>query len=175
MRKSRLWVGLLVFASACASSGASETFEAPAAMGVGRQPRQYTAIATAVPVGPDSAYQLLLRAYAMLEIPMKPSDEKRTVSNDDLKARRHLAGIPMQNVVDCGEKLGLENAETWQIDINLVSYVEADPKGGSQVLTKIQAMGNRPEGSNLRQTACATTGEFEKKIGEMVNQLVVSK
>ena len=49
MRKSHWWAALLVFSSACASTGASETYEAPAAMGVGRQPRQYTAIATAVP------------------------------------------------------------------------------------------------------------------------------
>ena len=175
MRNLSSLVLLVVFVSACASSGASETFEAPAANGLGRQMKVYTAIATAVPVPPDSAYQLLLRVYAMLGIPMVQSDQKRTVSNDDLRVRRHLGGIPMQNVVDCGEKLGLENAETWQIDIDLVSYVESDASGGSQVLTKIQAMGNRPEGSSLRQTSCATKGEFEKKIGEMVNQLVAAK
>ena len=175
MRNLRSWIPLVVFGAACASSGASETYEAPAAMGRGRQVKEYTAIATAVPVSPDSAYQLLLRVYILLEIPAVPREQKRSVGNDDLKARRHLAGIPMQNVVDCGEKLGLQNAETWQIDINLVSYVEADPKGGSQVLTKIQAMGNRPEGSSLRQTSCATKGEFEKKIGEMVNQLAAGK
>ena len=175
MRKLSSLVLLIVFGSACASSGASETFEAPAAMGLGRQMKTYVAIATAVPVPPDSAYQLLLRVYAMLEIQMVPSDRKRTVSNDDLKVRRHLGGIPMQDVVDCGEKLGLQNAETWEIDINLVSYVEPDPSGGSQVLTKIQAMGNRPEGSSLRQTSCTTKSAFEKKIGDMVNQLVTAK
>jgi hypothetical protein len=36
-------------------------------------------------------------------------------------------------------------------------------------------MGNRPEGSNLRQTACSTTGELEKKIGDMVTKLIAGK
>jgi hypothetical protein len=117
---------LFVFGSACASSGASESFVAQSGAGLGRQQKEYTAIATAVPVAPDSAYQLLTRVYAMLEIPSAPVDRKRSVGNDDLKVRRHIAGLPMQDVVDCGEKLGLQNAETWEIDMNLVSDATRD-------------------------------------------------
>ena len=135
----------------------------------------YTAIATPVAVSPDSAYQLLIRVYANLQLPMVSVDAKRTVGNDDLKVRHQVAGIAMQNVVDCGENIGSLNAETWDIDLNLLSYVKADPNGGSQVLTRIQAAGNRPEGPHARQTACSTTGALEKKIGDAVAQLAVSK
>jgi hypothetical protein len=175
MRNARLTVLLLVLGTACASSGASESSFSPSTTGSARGMRLYTAIASPVAVSPDSAYQLLIRVYTMLELPMVSVDQKLAVGNDDLKVRRHIAGLPMENVVNCGEKLGTPNAETWDIDLNLLSYVKPDPNGGSQVLTRIQAMGNRPEGSNLRQTSCSTTGELEKKIGDMVAQLAAGK
>jgi hypothetical protein len=175
MRSTGLAMLLSVIISACATgNGASEFATVPESTG-GRRMMTYTAIATAVPVSPDSAYQLLIRVYANLQLPMVSVDAKRTVGNDDLKVRHQVAGIPMQNVVDCGEKLGSLNAETWDIDMNLLSYIRADPNGGSQVLTRIQAEGNRPEGTNSRQTVCSTTGALEKKIGDAVAQLAVSK
>jgi hypothetical protein len=158
---------LLILGTACASGGASEIAMLPEGRGI----KMYTAIATAVPVSPDSAYRLLIRVYTLLELPMVSVDAKRAVGNDELKVRRRIAGLPMQDVLDCGEKLGLQNAETWDIHMNLLSYVNADPAGGSQVLTRVQATGSRPEGSSLRQTPCATKGELEKKIGEMVTKL----
>lgn len=175
MRSLYTAVLLIVFASSCATGGgASETSVVPESTG-GRRMMTYTAIATPVPVSPDSAYQLLIRVYAMLELPMVSVDAKRTVGNDDLKVRRRIAGIAMQDVLECGENLGAQNAETWDIDMNLLSYVKADPGGGSQVLTRIQAMGNRPEAARSRQTACSTTGALEKKIGDAVARLAVSK
>jgi hypothetical protein len=107
----------------------------------------------------------------MLELPMVSVDANHAVGNDELKVRRRIAGLPMQEVLDCGEKLGTPNSETWDIHMNLLTYVNADPAGGAQVLTRIQATGNRPEGSSLRQTPCSTRGELEKKIGEMVVKL----
>jgi len=175
MRSVSLMLLLCVIVSACATgNGASETSVEPETTG-GRRMATYTAIATPVSVAPDSAYQLLIRVYATLQLPMVSVDSKLTVGNDDLRVRRQIAGIPMEKVVECGEKLGTPNAETWDIDMNLLSYVKADPNGGSQVLTRIQASGNRPEGPRSRQTACSTTGALEKKIGDAVAQLAVSK
>lgn len=175
MRPAKTAVLLLMFAAACATgNGASEIATVPNSSG-GRRMDMYTAIATAVPVSPDSAYQLLIRVYATLELPMVSVDSKLTVGNDDLKVRHQIAGIAMQKVIDCGEKLGTLNAETWDIDMNLLSYIKADPSGGSQVLTRVQAMGHRPEGANSRQTACSTTGALEKKIADMMTQFANSK
>jgi hypothetical protein len=158
---------LLILAAACASGNASEVAQLPEGRGL----KTHVAIATAVPVSPDSAYQLVIRVYAILDLPMVSVDANRAVGNDELKVRRHIAGLAMQDVLDCGEKLGTQNAETWDIHLNLLSYVKADPAGGSEVLTRVQATGSRPEGSSLRQTPCATKGELEKKIGDMVVKL----
>ena len=191
MRDLRLSVLLLPLIAACASSSASspgpETTIVPstaslvmggtssgAQMNMGLT-NTYTAIATSVSVAPDSAYQVLTRVYAMLEIPVAPVDVKRAVGNDELKIRRRIAGMPMQKVIDCGEKMGLPNAETWDIHMNLLSYVQPGANGGSQIFTRIQALGNPTDISNRDLTPCSTTGELEKKIGDMAVKLLNNK
>ncbi|HEV8411703.1 MAG TPA: hypothetical protein VGQ30_14440 [Gemmatimonadaceae bacterium] len=191
MRQIRPSVLLLVFAGACAttSSGkpvATETTSASSTsslvvgssamgtMNIGTT-NSYTAVSVSVPVSPDSAFQVLSRAYSMLEIPVAPVSTKRAVGNDEIKIRRRIAGIPMQNVLDCGEKMGLPNAETWDIHMNLLSYIQPAQGGGSQVFTRIQAMGNPTDLSNRDLTPCSTKGELEKKIGDLVLKLVNNK
>lgn len=180
---------LAVFAVACASGGkvgGSETTVAPSttslvvgssAMGTMNinQTDTYTAIATPVPVSQDSAYALLTRAYVMLEIPVVPVDTKRAVGNDALSIRRRIGGLPMQKVIDCGDKMGLPNAETWDIHMNILSYVQAGPDGKAQILTRIQAMGNPPDLSNRDLSPCPSNGELEKKISDLVLKLASNK
>ena len=191
MRQIRPSVLLLAFAGACAttSSGkpvATETTSSSATtalvvgsssmgtMNIGTT-NTYTAVSVDVPISPDSAFQVLSRAYTMLEIPVAPVSTKRAVGNDEIKIRRRIAGMPMQNVLDCGDKMGLPNAETWDIHMNLLSYVQANPAGGSQIFTRIQAMGNPTDLSNRDLTPCSTKGELEKKIGATVLKLVNNK
>jgi hypothetical protein len=179
---------LVTLGTACASaaSSGSETAVSPSttSLVVGSsaigtmniaQNNTVTAIATVVPVSQDSAYALLTRAYVMLEIPVVPVDQKRAIGNDEIKVRRRIAGIPMQKVVDCGDKMGLPNAETWDIHMNLLSYVQAGPNGGSQILTRIQALGNPTDGSNRDMIPCSTMGELEKKISDTVLKLASNK
>ena len=189
MRHLSSGVVLLVFGAACASggkTGGSETTVAPATTGiiVGSASmssmnistsNSYTAIATPLSVSPDSAYALLTRAYVMLEIPVVPVDQKRAIGNDALSIRRKIAGMPMQKVLDCGDKMGLPNAETWDIHMNILSYVEATQDGKSQILTRIQAMGNPTDISNRDLTPCSSFGELEKKISDLVLKLVSNK
>ena len=191
MRQTRPSVLLLIFAGACAttSTGKPVTTEttsssattnlvgtntAMGSMNIGTT-NTYTAVSVAVPISPDSAFQVVSRAYTMLEIPVAPVSTKRAVGNDQIKIRRRIAGIPMQNVLDCGDKMGLPNAETWDIHMNLLSYVQANPGGGSLVFTRIQALGNPTDLSNRDLTPCSTKGELEKKIGDLVVKLVNNK
>lgn len=189
MRHLSSAVVLLVFGTACASSGkpgGSETTVAPSTTSIVvgssamstmniNQVNSATAIATPLSVTPDSAYALLTRAYVILQIPVVPVDQKRAIGNDALSIRRKIAGMPMQKVVDCGQKMGLDNAETWDIHMNILSYVEATAEGKSQILTRIQAMGNPPDLSDRDQTFCPSTGDLEKKISDLVLKLVSNK
>jgi hypothetical protein len=185
-------IALLAFAAACASngkSGGSETSVSPSttslvsptssSMGSTMNittSNEVTAIATPVPVSQDSAYQLLIRAYTVLAIPVVPVDQKRAIGNSVLQVRRRLAGMPMQKIIDCGDKMGLPNAETWDIHMNILSYVKPGATDGTaQILTRIQALGNPADLSNRDLSPCATTGDLEKKISDLVLKLASNK
>lgn len=190
MRQITPAILLLALGTACASggskSGGSETTVSPTTeslvngtssmgtMNIGMT-SSATAIATSLTVSPDSAYALLTRVYVVLQIPVAPVDQKRAIGNDEIKISRHIAGMQMQKVVDCGQSLGLDNAETWDIHMNLLSYVQAAPNGTSQILTRIQAMGNPPDRSDRDVIPCSSTGELEKKISDMVVKLAQNK
>ncbi len=182
---------LLAFGAACASSGSSSgsetavspsttSLQSPLASSMGSSmnittSNEVTAIATHVPVSQDSAYALLIRAYVVLAIPVVPVDQKRAVGNSALQIRRKLAGMPMQKIVDCGDKMGLPNAETWDIHMNILSYVQPVSDGTAQILTRIQALGNPPDLSNRDLSPCPSTGDLEKKISDLVLKLASNK
>ena len=184
---SRVYPSVLfiVFAAACGASRAgTETTMTPVTtqlisnggtMHVGVA-TSYTAIATSVPVRPDSAFKLLQAAYAKLEIPISQQDTKaRSMGNDGLKVRRRIAGLTMQSVLECGDKMGLPNAETWDIFLNILSFVVPDGPEGSSISTRIQAQGHDPSVSDREQIPCGTKGELEAKIGNTVKLLTVKK
>lgn len=179
---------LALFAAACASGGAgsstTETAVVPVTTSLVNSggtlniagANTYSAIGTRLAVRPDSAFKLLEAAYAKLEIPVSREDVKgRSIGNDGLKVRRRIGGITMQTVVDCGEKMGLKNAETWDIFMNILSFVVPDGPEGSQVSTRIQATGHDPTMSGRDEIPCGTRGELEAKIGNTVKLLSVRK
>ncbi len=52
----------------------------------------------------------------------------RSIGNQSFRARRRLAGVPMQTYLDCGGSSGQPNAETYDISLSLLSYVAVDGK-----------------------------------------------
>ncbi|MFI5231566.1 MAG: hypothetical protein ACHQSE_03535 [Gemmatimonadales bacterium] len=187
MRPARVLGVVLISAACSASGGGSGPVTTVSPMSSGVLPTnsgsmdvgatgEVTAISTAVSVPPDSAFKLLRAVYAKLAIPVAQMDSAhRTVGNSGLKARRTLGGLSMQSVVDCGEQIGVPNAETWDIQMDLSSYVTPDGAGGSQVWTRIQALGNDPSVSMRDVTPCSTRGDLEAKIGKAVKALVAAK
>lgn len=128
-------------------------------------------ITQAIAAAPDSVFQALLAVYKDLAIPTKRLDPAGRVAGNDLfKARRKLGGGPMQSYVDCGGSLSQPNAETFEMELGVVSAVSAAPKGGSIITTTVTAAGNDPMFGRDRQMRCASTGEFERRIAALVQQ-----
>ena len=164
----------VVAGGACASSqpsGDPGMLVLPVAGGGrrGSMTNTYAAIATPVSVSADSAYEVLKRVYDLLDIPVTQESEKdRSVGNQDLRVRRNVAGLNMQDVLDCGRKLESPNAETWDISMAVFSTAVASKDGGSNIFTQIQATGHEPSQGNGHWVPCATTSALEEKIGAMV-------
>ncbi|HVZ48935.1 MAG TPA: hypothetical protein VG916_09140 [Gemmatimonadaceae bacterium] len=118
---------------------------------------------------PDSVFQALLAVYHDLNIPASRTDQGgRVVANDLFKARRKLGGAPMQGYVDCGGSAGQPNAETFDMELGIVSTVTAAPNGGALVTSTLTASGHDPMFGRDRQMRCVSTGEFERRIAAMV-------
>lgn len=186
--RSACLIAVAIVSAACSASSPGSTREPDVApMPSGMLPtstgtmnagttNEVTAISTALPVAPDSAFKLLRAVYAKLAIPVAQMDSfHRTVGNPGLRAHREVGGMHMQDVLDCGQQIGVANAETWDIQMDISSYVTAGSHGGSEVWTRIQAEGNDPSVSGSNLTACTTQGALEAKIGASAKQLMAAK
>ena len=182
-------VVLLVLGTACASAkpvGGPETTVAPSTAALvgpggtmtmkGDINNTVTSIASAVHLAPDTTFKLLVTVYTKLAIPVaQQSDVYRTIGNDVLRARRKLGGMNMQDVIDCGNKMGLPNAETWDIQMNILSTVTPDGSGGAQLATRIDAMGHDPSVSNRDWIPCESKSNLEARIADMVKAAAAAK
>lgn len=126
-------------------------------------------VAATIAAAPDAVYRALLAVYGDLRIPASRVDATaRVVANDLFKARRRLAGEPMQRYMDCGGSIGQPNAEVFDMEIGIVSGVAAGADGGSVVTTTIVASGHDPMFGRDRAMRCTSTGAFERRISDLV-------
>ncbi len=125
----------------------------------------------AVSANPDTVYVALVAVYRELGVPtplLEPAH--RVAGNEMLRVRRRIGGAPMQSYVDCGGTPGQPNAETYDMEIGLVSYVTPVTGGNSTITTTLSAAGNDPMLGKDRQMRCASTGELERRIVRMVRE-----
>ena len=170
----------------CASSGNSST----TTVGVTQATQQVTlstgqnvrintttttvALSENVPVGPDSAYKVLVKVYTDLAVAATTLDSRqRIVGNPSLKVRRRIGGVTLVKYLDCGYKDGAPNAETYDIVLNLMSSVSGQTPTSATVSTRIEGVATHPVFGS--QTVCTTTGELEKRIAQMVRERSVDR
>ena len=128
-------------------------------------------VPVAVNASPDSVFAALVATYKDLGIaPALLDPARRLAGNELFRARRRLGGAPMQNYVDCGGNLGQAHAETYDMELGVVSYVSPAAGGNSTITTTLSAAGSDPMFGKDRQMQCASTGELERRIVTMVRE-----
>ena len=119
----------------------------------------------------DSTWAALKAAYADLGIPVTTlSDATHLIGNEGYKVRRRIGKIPMQNILDCGGAQGMPNAETYDIYLVISSYLTTNPKAGFNLVTRIDASAKSPNYNREQNVKCASQGELEKQIGDLVRK-----
>jgi len=173
-----LALGATLSISACASGSASTATTSTDAS-VAPSPQQITmasgqnvrfnttsttiAVSEIIPVGADSAYNLLLKVFADLQIPTTNLDSRQRMAGNSLfKVRRRLGGVTLSKYVDCGNKDGGSNAETYDLVLTINSAVGGSGPAASTISTRVDGVATHPVFST--QTTCSTTGELEKRI-----------
>lgn len=119
----------------------------------------------------DAAWTALNLAYGELGIPITTLvDAQHLIGNDAYKVRRRIGKITMQNIFDCGNAMGIPNAETYDILMSISSTIVPNPKGGVNLNTRIDATGKSPNFSRDASVACSSLGALENAIADLVRK-----
>jgi hypothetical protein len=121
----------------------------------------------------DAAWTAVNVVYNDLKIPITTLvDAQHIIGNDQYKVRRRIGPLPMQQILDCGNSQGIPNAETYDILMAINSTMVPNPKGGVNLVTRIDATGRSPNFSRENPVVCHSSGTLEKHIAELVRKKV---
>lgn len=119
----------------------------------------------------DAAWTALNVVYSDLKIPITTLvDAQHLLGNESFKVRRRVGDIPMHQILDCGNAQGIPNAETYDILMTISSFLAPNPKGGINLITRIDATGRSPNFARENAVACHSSGSLEKDIAERVRK-----
>ena len=176
---ARLLLPALVTACSSAGSNAPDVAATPMATQIGlssggsvplRQTVERVAINTDLRLRPDSVFGLLRGVYTGLGFAPESDRKAMTVVVTSARIRRRLAGVPLQQYLDCGSKDNLPNAETYQIELTLTSQVLMLTDSTSRISTRVDAVASNPLHGADNRTRCTSLGVLEKRIGDAVKQ-----
>ncbi|MCC7003149.1 MAG: hypothetical protein IT357_13410 [Gemmatimonadaceae bacterium] len=124
----------------------------------------------------DETWAVLPVVYKELAIPLTMSEPKtKTIGNTGWKMRRSIGKVPVYRYMDCGSSGTIQNAETYELTLSIVSQVQPNPSGGSSLLTTITGTGRNPITSNSNEVRCVSTSQLEIRIRDMVQKALMSK
>ncbi len=125
---------------------------------------------------PDEAWAVLPSVYSELLIPVSVNDTRtKTIGNTGWKTRRSIGRVPAQRYLDCGSSGTLENAETYQLNLSIVTSVLPNPNGGAVISTAITGTGKNPITSSSAEVRCASKGDLELRIRDMVQKAIYAR
>jgi hypothetical protein len=125
---------------------------------------------------PDEAWAVLPGVYSELMIPVSVNDTRtKTIGNTGWKTRRSIGRVPAQRYLDCGSSGTLENAETYQLNLSIVTSVLPNPNGGAVISTAITGTGKNPITSSSAEVRCASKGDLELRIRDMVQKAIYAR
>ncbi|HEX6966392.1 MAG TPA: hypothetical protein VF166_11370 [Gemmatimonadaceae bacterium] len=120
-----------------------------------------------VPASLEDAWAALPAAYGDLRIPVNAVDpQSHIIGSGDITAQGSFAGTRVSRFLDCGEgALGTQNADHYEVHLNVRTQLTANASGGTLVQTLIEASA-RDAGTATSAVHCATTGTLERRIAE---------
>lgn len=137
---------------------------------------QSSAAAGFVPViaSPDALWQVLPAVYAELGLQGRVIDAQRMVfGQPETTVRRQLAGTQLSRYLDCGRRVGVVNANSYNVTLTVTSYVRPHGEGAAQLRTQVDATARAP-GTSEAAVRCGTTNELERQIERLARERLES-
>jgi hypothetical protein len=163
-------VGCLALLVGCASSSSmSRTDETPVIGAGNLRIRQNDAAKVTRFSSPIArVWAVLPSVYDSLSIPLTDLDaNKHVIGNSGMKAYKTLGKTSLTRYLDCGKTQGFPSAETYEIQLSVMTQVAPDGDG-STMSTLIEAAG-RPLAFAGGFTKCTSTGALETRLADLTN------
>ena len=127
----------------------------------------------AVAAPPAKAWSTLPAVYAQLGLTGGVLDGPKMVFGATrARFRRQLAGQLHSKWLNCGEQLGLRNADNNTLLLNIMTAIVPAPEGGGSVVqTQITGLA-QPESRTSNPVQCTSNGKLEAEIAAMVGARV---
>lgn len=112
-------------------------------------------------------WAVLPSVYDSLSIPLTDLDaNKHLIGNSGMKAYKTLGKTSLTQYLDCGKTQGFASAETYEIQLSVLT--QAAPDGdGSTIATLVEAAG-RPLAFSGGYTRCTSTGALENRLADLL-------
>lgn len=120
----------------------------------------------------EVVFRALPVAYDSIGIPVGRVDTaSHVVGNDGYKLRRKLGGVPLARYLDCGQAQGFRSAETYEINLSVVTRLQRVGDSETRAATSVQASA-KPVNFAGEYAACSSTGELEQRVADVLSRIV---
>jgi hypothetical protein len=134
-----------------------------------------SAIAATVSAPFASVWNALPAVYDSLGIKVATLDPKgRVVGNGGFKAHHELGKARLSRYIDCGNAQGSPSADSYEIQLSVLTQVSAAGANSTSLATTVQAVG-RPITVVGDFSPCSSNGVLEPLIAKMVSAQLGAK
>jgi hypothetical protein len=118
----------------------------------------------------DRVWRVLPQVYDSIAVPVNTVDlNSHTFGNTEFKLRRQLGKVPLNRYINCGNAQGPPSADTYEIELSVLTTLAADDKGGTTITTVVESSG-RPVTLAGEFSRCSSRGVLEPLIVSLVNR-----
>ncbi len=121
----------------------------------------------------DQLWRAMPLVFAELGMPvtMRVPDQ-RAMGNPAFRVRRRLGGVRLSRYLDCGNQLGMLNADSYEVTLRLeMRLAEGAVADQSRLLTVVEGTA-RPMDVSGAPVNCTSTGQMEKQLLTLLTEQV---
>jgi hypothetical protein len=116
----------------------------------------------------DKVWGTLAPVYEALAIPLTIADPAtHTIGNQGMRAHHRLGDVRLSEYLNCGDSQGGQSADTYEVNMSVVTALTTNASGGTTITTTVDAMA-KPGSFSAEFSRCATTGRLESRIVQLV-------
>ena len=116
----------------------------------------------AVPL--DKVWELLPAAYASLSIPITVREPaNRVIGAERMRTHHYLGDVRLSKLLNCGEIEGTLNADTFDVNLSMLTQLQPNSSGGTTLITRVDAAA-KPASTSGQYNSCSSTGELETRL-----------